>query len=228
FRVGAVVSSIGGTMFSSWSGEQITSRGIGNGVSSIIMAGIVAQMPKFISNSFEGGRTGSISPFVIAGVTVMILALVVMICFMDRSTRRSSIQYPKRATQRGMMNADRSHSPLKINTAGVIPPIFASSSSSSPSTITQFAGNASKPDSVMGKVVIASNQYSGHGKPSYMSLYASGIIFFSFFYTAVVFNPEETADNSKRNGGFIPGIRPGKNTANYLDYVSTRITVSGA
>ncbi|GAO53929.1 MULTISPECIES: preprotein translocase subunit SecY [unclassified Novosphingobium] len=228
FRVGAVVSLIGGTMFLLWLGEQITSRGIGNGVSLIIMAGIVAQMPKFISNLFEGGRTGSISPFVIAGVTVMILALVVMICFMERATRRLLIQYPKRATQRGMMNADRSHLPLKINTAGVIPPIFASSLLLLPLTITQFAGNALKPDSVMGKVVIALNQYLGHGKPLYMLLYALGIIFFSFFYTAVVFNPEETADNLKRNGGFIPGIRPGKNTANYLDYVLTRITVLGA
>jgi preprotein translocase subunit SecY len=146
FRVGAVVSLIGGTMFLLWLGEQITSRGIGNGVSLIIMAGIVAQMPKFISNLFEGGRTGSISPFVIAGVTVMILALVVMICFMERATRRLLIQYPKRATQRGMMNADRSHLPLKINTAGVIPPIFASSLLLLPLTITQFAGNALKPD----------------------------------------------------------------------------------
>lgn len=228
FRVGAVISLIGGTMFLLWLGEQITSRGIGNGVSLIIMAGIVAQMPTFIGNLFEGGRTGSISPFVIVGMVLLIVALVLFICFMERSTRRLLIQYPKRASQRGMMNADRSHLPLKINTAGVIPPIFASSLLLLPLTITQFAGKSISPDTTAGQVIVSLNQYLGHGKPLYMALYALGIIFFSFFYTAVVFNPEETADNLKRNGGFIPGIRPGKNTANYLDYVLTRITVLGA
>jgi preprotein translocase subunit SecY len=228
FRVGAVVSLIGGTMFLLWLGEQITSRGIGNGVSLIIMAGIVAQMPTFIGNLFEGGRTGSISPFLIVGMVLLIVGLVLFICFMERSTRRLLIQYPKRASQRGMMNADRSHLPLKINTAGVIPPIFASSLLLLPLTITQFAGKSISPDTTAGQVIVSLNQYLGHGKPLYMALYALGIIFFSFFYTAVVFNPEETADNLKRNGGFIPGIRPGKNTANYLDYVLTRITVLGA
>jgi preprotein translocase subunit SecY len=228
FRVGAVVSLIGGTMFLLWLGEQITSRGIGNGVSLIIMAGIVAQMPTFIGNLFEGGQSGSISGFTVVGMIVLIVAMVLGICFMERAQRRLLIQYPKRATQRGMMQADRSHLPLKLNTAGVIPPIFASSLLLLPLTITQFAGNSLSPDSRLGSAVVALNQYLGHGKPLYMLLYAAGIIFFSFFYTAVVFNPEETADNLKKNGGFIPGIRPGKNTANYLDYVLTRITVIGA
>ncbi len=228
FRVGAVISLIGGTMFLLWLGEQITSRGIGNGVSLIIMAGIVAQLPKFFGNLFEGGRTGAISPFLIIGIVIMLVVLVLAICFFERSTRRLLIQYPKRATQRGMMQADSSHLPLKLNTAGVIPPIFASSLLLLPLTITQFAGNSISPDTTMGQVIVTLNQYLGHGKPLYMLLYAAGIIFFAFFYTAVVFNPEETAENLKKNGGFIPGIRPGKNTANYLDYVLTRITVLGA
>jgi len=228
FRVGAVISLIGGTMFLLWLGEQITSRGIGNGVSLIIMAGIVAQLPKFFGNLFEGGRTGSISPFLIVGIVIMLIALVLAICFFERATRRLLIQYPKRATQRGMMQADSSHLPLKLNTAGVIPPIFASSLLLLPLTITQFAGNSISPDTTMGQAIVTLNQYLGHGKPLYMLLYALGIIFFAFFYTAVVFNPEETAENLKKNGGFIPGIRPGKNTMNYLDYVLTRITVLGA
>lgn len=228
FRVGAVISLIGGTMFLLWLGEQITSRGIGNGVSLIIMAGIVAQMPTFVANLFEGGRTGSISTFFIVGMIVLIIVLVLAICFFERAQRRLLIQYPKRASQKGMMQADRSHLPLKINTAGVIPPIFASSLLLLPLTITQFAGNSVSPDSTLGAAIVTLNQYLGHGKPVYMILYALGIIFFCFFYTAVVFNPEETSENLKRNGGFIPGIRPGKNTATYLDYVLTRITVIGA
>jgi preprotein translocase subunit SecY len=228
FRVGAVISLIGGTMFLLWLGEQITSRGIGNGVSLIIMAGIVAQMPTFIANLFEGGRSGSISAFVIIGLVLLLVAMILFICYFERATRRLLIQYPKRASQRGMMQADRSHLPLKLNTSGVIPPIFASSLLLLPLTITQFAGNSLSPDTTMGKFVVALNQYLGHGKPLYMALYAAGIIFFCFFYTAVVFNPEETAENLKKNGGFIPGIRPGKNTATYLDYVLTRVTVIGA
>jgi len=228
FRAGAVVSLIGGTMFLLWLGEQITSRGIGNGVSLIIMAGIVAQMPTFMANLFEGGRSGSVSAFVIVGLVVLIVAMVLFICFMERAQRRLLIQYPKRASQHGMMQADRSHLPLKINTAGVIPPIFASSLLLLPLTISQFAGSSLAPDSKLGAFVVTLNQYLQHGQPVYMALYAAGIIFFCFFYTAVVFNPEETSENLKRNGGFIPGIRPGKNTATYLDYVLTRITVIGA
>jgi len=228
FRVGAVISLIGGTMFLLWLGEQITSRGIGNGVSLIIMAGIVAQMPTFVGNLFEGGRTGSTSLIVIVGLVLLLVGMILFICFMERAQRRLLIQYPKRASQRGMMQADRSHLPLKLNTAGVIPPIFASSLLLLPLTISQFAGNSLAPDSAAGGFVVTLNQYLQHGQPIYMLLYALGIIFFCFFYTAVVFNPEETAENLKRNGGFIPGIRPGKNTANYLDYVLTRITVLGA
>ena len=228
FYVAGLISLVGGTMFLLWLGEQITSRGIGNGTSLIIMAGIVAQMPSFVSNLFEGGRTGSIGGLTIFLLVATLVAMILFICFMERATRRLLIQYPKRATQRGMMQADRSHLPLKLNTSGVIPPIFASSLLLLPLTITQFAGNSIPTDSTMGSILVAVNNYLGHGKPLYMALYALGIIFFSFFYTAVVFNPEETSENLKRNGGFIPGIRPGKNTATYLDYVLTRITVIGA
>jgi preprotein translocase subunit SecY len=228
FYVAGLTALVGGTMFLLWIGEQITSRGIGNGTSLIIMAGIVAQMPKFLANLFEGGRSGSINGFVIAGLVVLMVGMILLICFMERAQRRLLIQYPKRATQRGMMQADRSHLPLKLNTAGVIPPIFASSLLLLPLTISQFAGSSLSPESTFGSAVQRINQYLQHGQPIYMALYAAGIIFFSFFYTAVVFNPEETSENLKKNGGFIPGIRPGKNTATYLDYVLTRITVIGA
>jgi preprotein translocase subunit SecY len=228
FRVVATISLIGGTMFLMWLGEQITSRGIGNGISLIIMAGIVAQMPRLFVNLLEGARTGSISGFLIVGFLAMFVILTLLIVFMERGQRRVLIQYPKRATQRGMMQADRSHLPLKINTAGVIPPIFASSLLLLPITITQLGGNAVAGESAMGDFVITLNQYLAHGQPVYLLLYGLGIIFFCFFYTAVVFNPEETSENLKKAGGFIPGIRPGKNTETYLDYVLTRITVLGA
>jgi preprotein translocase subunit SecY len=227
FRVAAVISLIGGTMFLMWLGEQITSRGIGNGVSLIIMAGIVAHLPVTLVNLLEGGRSGSLDPIKLIGIIVAVVVLILFICFMERAQRRILIQYPKRQTQRGMQ-ADRSHLPLKINTAGVIPPIFASSLLLMPLTISQFAGQRVAGESKWGDFIITLNQYLQHGSPVYMLLYGAGIIFFSFFYTAVVFNPEETADNLKRNGGFIPGIRPGKNTENYFDYVLTRITVIGA
>ncbi|MGY4398549.1 preprotein translocase subunit SecY [Sphingomonas sp. UYAg733] len=227
FRVAAVLSLVGGTMFLMWLGEQITSRGIGNGMSLIIMAGIVASLPRTLVNLFEGGRSGSLDPVKFIGIVVAVVLLVLFICFMERAQRRILIQYPKRQTQRGMQ-ADRSHLPLKINTAGVIPPIFASSLLLMPLTISQFAGQRVAGESAWGDVVIGLNQYLQHGSPVYMLLYGAGIIFFSFFYTAVVFNPEETADNLKRYGGFIPGIRPGKNTETYFDYVLTRITVIGA
>ncbi|MDJ0642684.1 MAG: SecY family transport protein, partial [Erythrobacter sp.] len=216
-----------------WLGEQITARGIGNGVSLIIMAGIVAQFPMFASNLFEGGRTGSIQPGIIIGFLVMVVVLILLISFVERAQRRLLIQYPKRATQRGMMQADRSHLPLKLNTAGVIPPIFASSLLLMPLTISSFAGGGvtgAEGDvaAATGGFVQQLNFYLRPGEWLYMLLYAVGIIFFCFFYTAVVFDPEETADNLKKNGGFIPGIRPGKRTAEYLEYVLTRITVVGA
>jgi preprotein translocase subunit SecY len=228
FRITTVISLIGGTMFLMWLGEQITSRGIGNGVSLIIMAGIVSQLPLALGQVFEGGRTGSMPILLILFIPILILGLIAFICFMERAQRRVLIQYPKRQTQRGMMQADKSHLPLKINTANVIPPIFASSLLLMPLTITQFAGQRVSGESRWGDFLISLNQYLAHGTPLYLTLYAAGIIFFCFFYTAVVFNPEETADNLKKHGGFIPGIRPGKNTENYLDYVLTRITVIGA
>ncbi|MDL2353167.1 MAG: preprotein translocase subunit SecY [Pseudomonadota bacterium] len=228
FYGAGLISLVGGTMFLLWLGEQITSRGIGNGTSLIIMAGIVAQMPMFFGNMFTQYGTGAIGGITVAIMIGMVVAMILGICFMERATRRLLIQYPKRASQNGMMQADRSHLPLKINTAGVIPPIFASSLLLLPLTISQFASSSMTADSSVGAFIIGLNQYLGHGKPVYMILYAALIIFFSFFYTAVVFNPEETSENLKRNGGFIPGIRPGKNTATYLDYVLTRITVIGA
>ncbi|OAN58406.1 preprotein translocase subunit SecY [Sphingomonas sp. TDK1] len=226
FTLTAVVSLIGGTMFLMWIGEQITSRGIGNGISLIIMAGIVARLPVTLVQLFESGRSGSIDPLRLIFVIVGVAILVLFICFMERAQRRILIQYPKRQTARGVQ-AERSHLPLKLNTAGVIPPIFASSLLLLPLTITQFAGQSAG-DGWWGELISNLNIWLRHGSPIYMSLYAAGIIFFSFFYTAVVFNPEETADNLKRYGGFVPGIRPGKNTELYFDYVLTRITVIGA
>ncbi len=228
FRIGAVISLIGGTMFLLWLGEQITSRGIGNGVSLIIMAGIVAQFPTFTTNLFSGYAEGTITTATVIIFIVMVVALILGICFMERAQRRLLVQYPKRATQHGGMQADRSHLPLKLNTAGVIPPIFASSLLLLPLTISQFAGSSVETGSTFYTVIQSLNQYLAHGQPLYMALYAAGIIFFCFFYTAVVFNPEDTAENLKKNNGFIPGIRPGKRTADYLDYVLTRITVVGA
>jgi preprotein translocase subunit SecY len=228
FRVACVSALVGGTMFLMWLGEQITSRGIGNGVSLIIMAGIVSQLPVSLAQVFEGGRTGSMQPLQVIGVLVAVLAMIAFICFMERAQRRVLIQYPKRQTARGMMQADKSHLPLKINTAGVIPPIFASSLLLMPLTIAQFAGQNVTRDDWWGDAFLTVTTALQHGSVIYMALYALGIIFFCFFYTAVMFNPEETADNLKRYGGFIPGIRPGKNTETYLDYVLTRITVVGA
>ncbi|WP_157215697.1 preprotein translocase subunit SecY [Flavisphingomonas formosensis] len=227
FRITTVISLIGGTMFLMWLGEQITSRGIGNGTSLIIMAGIVAQLPHALAALFENGRTGQMSAPLIIATVVVVFGLILFICFMERAQRRVLIQYPKRQTQHGMQ-AEKSHLPLKINTAGVIPPIFASSLLLMPLTIAQFAGKHTAGESRWGDIMITVTTALQHGAPLYMLLYAAGIIFFCFFYTAVVFNPEETADNLKRYGGFIPGIRPGKSTADYLDYVLVRITVIGA
>ena len=228
FRISTVISLVGGTMFLMWLGEQITSRGIGNGVSLIIMAGIVSQLPRAIVNLFESARTGTMNPVTILLVLVAALGLIAFICFMERAQRRVLIQYPKRQTARGMQQGDKSFLPLKLNTSGVIPPIFASSLLLMPLTIVQFAGKSAAGESAWGDWILAITGALQHGSPLYMLLYALGIIFFSFFYTAVVFNPEETAENLKKYGGFIPGIRPGKTTETYLDYVLTRITVVGA
>ena len=227
FELAGTISLVGGTLFLMWIGEQITSRGIGNGVSLIIMAGIVARVPQGVGQLLEGSRTGSVNGLLVVGIVALTVGLVLFICFMERAQRRVLIQYPKRQTARGMQQ-ERSHLPIKLNTAGVIPPIFASSLLLLPLTITQFAGNMTAGESWWGDFVINLNTWLRHGSPLYMTLYGLGIIFFSFFYTAVVFNPEETAENLKRYGGFIPGIRPGKNTEVYFDYVLTRITVIGA
>jgi preprotein translocase subunit SecY len=228
FRVVATISLIGGTLFLMWLGEQITSRGVGNGISLIIMAGIVAQIPRLVASLLEGGRTGSIDPTIIFGFIIMFVALTLLICYVERAQRRVLIQYPKRASQHGMMQADRSHLPLKLNTAGVIPPIFASSLLLLPGTVSQLGGNQVTADNTSGDIMLQILALLQHGQPVYLLLYGLGIAFFCFFYTAVVFNPEETAENLKKAGGFVPGIRPGKNTESYLDYVLTRITVIGA
>ena len=227
FRITVVISLVGGTMFLMWLGEQITSRGIGNGISLIIMAGIVATMPQTIAQLFEGGRTGSLEPVSILLVIAMVAILVLGICFMERAQRRILIQYPKRQSARGQIQQERSHLPLKVNTAGVIPPIFASSLLLMPLTIAQFAGN-NQGEGAGNDFILQLTQLLQQGAPLYMALYGAGIIFFCFFYTSVVFNPEETAENLKKHGGFIPGIRPGKRTEEYLDYVLTRVTVVGA
>jgi preprotein translocase subunit SecY len=224
FRITTVITLIGGTMFLMWLGEQITSRGIGNGISLIIMAGIVAALPGSIGQLFEQGRTGALSPVAVLLVAVVALAAIAFICLMERAQRRILIQYPKRQVGTRQFQGDSSHLPLKLNTAGVIPPIFASSLLLMPLTVAQFAAQGGSGPEWLLTVTTALQ----HGAPLYMGLYALGIIFFSFFYTAVVFNPEETAENLKKYGGFIPGIRPGARTADYLDFVLTRITVIGA
>jgi preprotein translocase subunit SecY len=226
FRVAATISLVGGTLFLMWIGEQITSRGIGNGVSLIIMAGIVATLPTALAQLFEGGRSGTIDPLLVATIVALAVGLVLFICFVERAQRRVPIQYPKRQTARGMMQAERSHLPIKINIAGVIPPIFASSLLLMPLTVLQMAGAQSNPES--GDWLITISTYLQHGSPLYLFLYGAGIAFFCFFYSAVQFNSEETAENLKRHGGFIPGIRPGKATEIYFDHLISRVTVVGA
>src|SRR5215210_2925498 len=227
FEVAGTVSLVGGTLFLMWIGEQITSRGIGNGVSLIIMAGIVARLPQAIAQLLEGSRSGTISPLIVVGIVGLAVGLVLFICFMERAQRRVLIQYPKRQTARGMQQ-ERSHLPIKLNTAGVIPPIFASSLLLMPLTVLQWAGNRATPEGGASDWLITISTYLQHGSTSYELLYGAGIAFFCFFYTAVQFNSEETADNLKRHGGFIPGIRPGKATEEYFDYLLNRITVIGA
>ena len=222
FRTSCVVSLVGGTMFLMWLGEQITARGVGNGTSLIIFAGIVANLPQALASLLELGRTGALSPVFILAFLVIAVAVVAFVVFMERAQRRILIQYPKRQVGTRMFGGDSTHMPLKLNTAGVIPPIFASSILLIPATISGFSAGAEQ--SWLGWVA----QKLGHGEPLYMAAYAGMIIFFSYFYTAVVFNPEETADNLKKYGGFIPGIRPGANTAAYFDRVLTRLTTAGA
>ena len=223
FRVSCVVSLVGGTMFLMWLGEQITARGIGNGTSLIIMAGIVANIPHGLATLLELGRTGALSPIFILCLLVIAVAVIAFIVFIERAQRRIVVQYAKRQMGNRMFGGESTHMPLKINTSGVIPPIFASSIVMVPATIVSFsAGHGGT--GVLSRI----GQWLAYGSPLHMVLYAGLIVFFSYFYTAIVFNPEETADNLKKHGGFIPGIRPGANTADYFDQVLTRLTTVGA
>ena len=222
FKFTTIVSLVGGTMFIVWLGDQITSRGVGNGSSLIITVGIIANIPGALAQTFELGRVGSMPLSVMAMLLVMVLGLIYVIVLVERAQRKITIQYPKRQMGARMVSSENSHLPLKINPTGVIPPIFASSLLLLPITIANFSAENGP------SWVQTLSQLLGHGQPLYLSLYAALIIFFAFFYTAIVFNPEETAENLKKHGGFIAGIRPGKNTADYLDYVITRLTVLGA
>jgi len=222
FRFTAVVTLVGGTIFLMWLGEQITARGVGNGISLIIFAGIVAELPSALAGTLELGRTGALNPLFIMGLLVMAVAVIMFIVFIERAQRRIIIQYPKRQMGNRMFGGESSHLPLKLNTSGVIPMIFASSLLLMPITLAQFSA-AGGPEWL---TIVTS--LLGRGQPAYLFIYGSLIAFFAFFYTAVVFNPQETADNLKKYGGFVPGIRPGKNTGDYLDYVLTRLTTVGA
>ncbi|MBN9026139.1 MAG: preprotein translocase subunit SecY [Rhizobiales bacterium] len=223
FRISTVITLTGGTMFLMWIGEQITSRGIGNGISLIIFAGIVANIPHALIGMLELGRQGALPTWVILAVAVVAVVAIAFIVFMERAQRRLIIQYPKRQVGNRMFQGESSHLPLKLNTSGVIPPIFASSLLLLPATIANFTAQGGAPGWLTSTVALL-----GHGTVLYMLLYAAMIIFFAFFYTAIVFNPTDTADNLKKHGGFIPGIRPGQRTAEYIDYVLTRITLLGA
>src|SRR3984885_13187158 len=220
FRMSCMITLVGGTMFLMWIGEQITARGIGNGTSLIIMSGIVANLPTAFASMLEMGRTGALSPFFILLFMVIAVATIAIIVFVERAQRRIAVQYPKRQVGNRMFGGDSTHIPLKINTSGVIPPIFASSILMIPAAIAGFVTSTTP----WVQTLVA--QF-GQGQPLYMGLYAFMIIFFSYFYTAVVFNPEETADNLKKYGGFIPGIRPGSATADYFDRILTRLTTVG-
>ena len=222
FRFSTIVSLVGGTMFIVWLGDQITERGVGNGSSLIITVGIIANIPNAMAQTFELGRAGQMSIYTIALLLVMVLALIYFIVFVERAQRKIIIQYPKRQMGMRMMSVENSHLPLKINPTGVIPPIFASSLLLLPITIANISAEKGP------EWVRTLSQLLSHGQPLYLTLYALLILFFTFFYTSVVFNPTETADNLKKHGGFIAGIRPGKNTADYLDYVITRLTMVAA
>jgi preprotein translocase subunit SecY len=223
FRISTVATLTGGTLFLMWLGEQITARGIGNGTSLIIYSGIVANLPHAMAQTLELGRTGALSTWFILVIIAMVFAVLAGCVFCERAQRRILVQYPKRQVGNKMFGGEASHMPLKINTSGVIPPIFASSLLLFPLTLASFTNVQQKGGWLADFVTML-----GHGKPLFMVLYATLIIFFAFFYTAVVFNPVETADNLKKYGGFVPGIRPGKSTADYFDYVLTRLTVLGA
>ncbi|UXM94281.1 preprotein translocase subunit SecY [Bartonella sp. HY329] len=221
FRLSAVITLVGGTMFMMWLGEQITSRGVGNGISLIIYVGIVATLPQAVWQMLQARAQGSLSTFVVFAVIILVVVLIAVVVFVERAQRRLLVRYPKRQVGNRMFEGDTSNLPLKINTAGVIPPIFASSLLLLPTTIGAFAEKTPG----WAQPIMTMLQ---HGHPVFMTLYAALMVFFCFFYTAIVFNPKETADQLKKHGGFIPGYRPGERTAEYIDYVLTRITVLGA
>ncbi len=222
FRISTVITIVGGTVFLMWLGEQITSRGVGNGISLIIFAGIVAELPRAIGSTLELTRQGTFSGFELLLLVAMVFSVIALIVYVERAQRRVVVQYPKRQVGNQMSQGQTNHIPLKLNTSGVIPPIFASSLLLLPMTVVGFAGAG-------GSDFWADvTRYLQHGNPVYMVLYGLLIAFFSFFYTAIVFNPEENAETLRKYGGFVPGIRPGRNTADYLDYVLTRISTVGA
>jgi len=223
FLLSTTITLVGGTMFLLWLGEQITSRGIGNGTSMIIFAGIIAEFPSQLAQTLELGRQGAISTGLLLLILVMAICVIAFCVFMERAQRRLLINYPKRQVGNRMYEGQTSFLPLKLNTSGVIPPIFASSLLLLPTTIASFS-QASGGTGILSTIAT----YLAHGRPLFMILYAALIIFFCFFYTAIVFNPVETADNLKKHGGFMPGIRPGERTAEHIDRVLTRITVLGA
>ncbi|MBV6656985.1 MAG: preprotein translocase subunit SecY [Devosiaceae bacterium] len=222
FRLTTVITLVGGTIFLMWLGEQITARGVGNGISLIIFAGIVAELPRALAQTLELGRQGAIGTGLILTILILAIVVIAFIVFVERAQRRLLIQYPKRQVGNRMTQGESSHLPLKLNTAGVIPPIFASSLLLLPATLAGFSDGSGT------GWVATVTALLGHGQPLYMLLYAALIIFFAFFYTAIVFNPSDTADNLRKHGGFIPGIRPGERTAKHIDFVLTRITVAGA
>jgi preprotein translocase subunit SecY len=223
FRASTVITIVGGTIFLMWLGEQITQRGIGNGTSLIIFAGIVAGLPRALGAVLELGRQGQFSAIALLSIGALILGVIAFIVFMERAQRRVIVQYPKRQVGNQMSMAQQNHIPLKLNTSGVIPPIFASALLLLPLTIVNFAGAAAQ-GGILSQIV----SLLQHGQPLYMVLYGALIVFFAYFYTAIVFNPQENAEMLRKYGGFVPGIRPGKNTADYFDYVLTRITFIGA
>ena len=221
FKVSTVTTIVAGTIFLMWLGEQITQRGIGNGISLIIFSGIVAEIPRALVTTFELGRTGAISTLMIIAIFVLLILTIMFIVFMERALRKILINYPKRQMGNKIYGGDSSHLPLKINSAGVIPAIFASALLLLPVTFSNFT--ISQNETFLNII-----SYFSQGQPLYMSLYASGIIFFTFFYTSITFNPNETAENLRKHGGFIPGIRPGESTAIYIDNILTKLTTIGA
>ncbi len=221
FKISTVTTIVAGTMFLMWLGEQITQRGIGNGISLIIFSGIVAEIPRALATTFELGRTGALSTVIIISIFVILIVTIMFIVFMERALRKIPINYPKRQVGNKIYGGDSSHLPLKINSAGVIPAIFASALLLLPITFSNF--NISQNETFLNFA-----SFFSQGQPLYMLLYASGIIFFTFFYTSITFNPNETAENLRKYGGFIPGIRPGESTALYIENILTKLTTIGA